>query len=158
MLHDPKIIILDEPFVGLDFRNRRLLWNFLKSLRKKGLSIILTSHLLSETQEHADRLVILKKGKVFFNGNLDSLKNKLDVQFILELKFSRLSKDNLIKIKKHCDYKSIKILDIYEKNLMFSLNKERVKDSLTKLFDKMGLQYEVVGFREPNLDEIFLHT
>jgi len=158
LLHDPKIIILDEPFVGLDFRNRRLLWHFLKSLKKKGLSIILTSHLLSETQEHADRLVILKKGKVFFNGNLDSLKNKLNVEFILELKFSRLSKDNLIKIKKYCDYKGIKILDLYERNLMFSLSKERVKDSLTKLFDKMRLQYEVIGFREPNLDEIFLHT
>ena len=41
---------------------------------------------------------------------------------------------------------------------MFSLEKERVKDSITKLFDKMKLQYEVIGFREPNLDEIFLHT
>lgn len=158
LLHDPKIVILDEPFAGLDFRNRRLLWHFLKSLKKKGLSIILTSHLLSETQEHVDQLVILKKGKVFFNGNLESLKNKLNVRFILEIKFSRISKESMIKLKKYCDYKSIKILDAYEKYIMFSLAKEKVKDSLTKLFDKMKLQYEVIGFREPNLDEIFLHT
>ena len=112
LLHDPKIVILDEPFVGLDFRNRRLLWHFLTSLKKKGLSIVLTSHLLSETQEHADRLVILEKGKVFFNGDLNSLKNKLKVKFILEIKFSRISKESLIKLEKYCNYKSIKILDI----------------------------------------------
>lgn len=158
LLHDPKIIILDEPFVGLDFRNRRLLWNFLKSLRKKGLSIILTSHLLSETQEHADRLVILEKGKVFFNGDLNSLKNKLNVKFILEVKFSRISKEGIIKLEKYCNYKGIKILDIYEKNFMFSLSNEKIKDLLTKLFDKMKLTYEIIGFREPSLDEIFLHT
>ena len=158
LLHDPKIVILDEPFVGLDFRNRRLLWHFLKSLKKKGLSVILTSHLLSETQEHVDRLVILKNGKVFFNGNLDSLKNKLGIQFILEIKFSKISKENMGQLKKYCDYKGIKIIDSYEKYIMFSLEKEKVRDSITKLFDKMKLQYEVIGFREPNLDEIFLHT
>jgi ABC-2 type transport system ATP-binding protein len=158
LLHEPKIVILDEPFVGLDFRNRRLLWYFLKSLKKKGLSIILTSHLLSETQEHADRLIILKKGRVFFNGDLNSLKNKLNIQFILEIKFSRLSKENMIKLKKYCDYKSIKILDVYERYIMFSLANEKTKEVLTKLFEKNKLQYEIIGFREPNLDEIFLNT
>jgi len=69
ILHNPEILILDEPFTGLDFQNRRLLWHFLESLRKKGKSIILTSHLLTETQEHVNRLIILKKGKIFFSGN-----------------------------------------------------------------------------------------
>ena len=70
LLHDPKILILDEPFVGLDFLNRRLLWHFLESMRKKSKAIVLTSHLLAETQEHVSRLIILKDGQVFFSGNL----------------------------------------------------------------------------------------
>jgi len=156
LLHNPKVVILDEPFVGLDFSNRRLLWHFLESIKKKGFSVILTSHLLSETQEHADRLVILKDGKVFFSGNIDSLKEKLEIRFVFDVHFSRLSLENFNKIKKYSDYKDIKIIDRYEKYLMFALKDQSTKDILTKLFDKLQLQYQITGFREPNLDEIFL--
>jgi ABC-2 type transport system ATP-binding protein len=156
LLHNPKVVILDEPFVGLDFSNRRLLWHFLESIKKKGFSVILTSHLLSETQEHADRLIILKDGKVFFSGNIDSLKEKLEIKFVFDVRFSRLSAENFNKIKKYCDYKDIKIIDKYEKYLMFALKSQSTKDILINLFDKLQLQYQITGFREPNLDEIFL--
>ncbi|MEM4230481.1 MAG: ABC transporter ATP-binding protein [Candidatus Pacearchaeota archaeon] len=156
LLHDPKVVILDEPFVGLDFLNRRLLWHFLESLKKKGHSVILTSHLLTETQEHADRLVILKNGKIFFNGTLESLKEKLQIKFVFEVRFSRLSAENFIKLKKFCDFKDIKILDRYERYLMFALRSQVTRDILVRLFDKLSLHYEITGLREPNLDEIFL--
>ncbi len=158
LLHDPQVLILDEPFVSLDFFNRRLLWQFLESMKKKGKSIILTSHLLSEVQEHVDRIIILKNGKVFFSGKIESLKEKLSMKYVFELKFFYLSKDSLNDIKKHCDYKDIKILDTYEKYMMFALDSERTKRELLKLFDKMGLKYGEIDFREPNLDEIFLKT
>jgi len=127
-------------------------------LKKEGLSVILTSHLLSETQEHVDRLVILKDGKVFFSGNMESLKEKLQIRFVMEARFSRLSADSFNKVKKYCDYKDIKIIDRYEKYLMFALKSQATRDVLIKLFSKFGLEYEIVGFREPNLDEIFLKT
>jgi ABC-2 type transport system ATP-binding protein len=156
LLHDPKVMILDEPFVGLDFSNRRLLWHFLESMKKKDIAVILTSHLLSETQEHADRLIILKDGRVFFSGQIDSLKEKLEIKYVFEVHFSRLSLENFNKIKKYCDYKDIKIIDKYEKYLMFALKNQSIREVLTELFDKMDLQYKIIGFREPNLDEIFL--
>jgi len=156
LLHNPKVIVLDEPFVGLDFLNRRLLWHFLESLKKKGFSIILTSHLLTETQDHVDKLVILKEGKVFFKGNMDALKSKLEIKYVFEVRFSRLSAENLGKIKKFCDYKDIKIVDTYEKYMMISLKNQRARNTLTNFFDKLKLEYEEIGFREPNLDEIFL--
>ncbi|MBT6690558.1 ABC transporter ATP-binding protein [archaeon] len=156
LLHDPKILILDEPFAGLDFLNRRLLWHFLESLRKKGKSIILTSHLLTETQEHVDRLIILKKGKVFFSGNLEKLKAKLKINYIYEIRFTHLSKSNLKEIRKYCTYKDVKILDSYEKYLMFGINTERQKSYLLKLLQKLNLKWSEISFREPNLDETFL--
>ncbi len=156
ILHNPKIIILDEPFNGLDFLNRRLLWHFLESMRKKGKSIILTSHLLTETQEHVDRLIILKDSKIFFSGNLEKLKTKLKINYIYELRFSHLSKENLKKIKKYCIYKDVKILDSYEKYLMFGINTERQKSYLIKLLQKLNLNFNEISFREPNLDETFL--
>ncbi len=156
ILHDPKIVILDEPFNGLDFLNRRLLWHFLESLRKKGKSIVLTSHLLTETQEHVDRLIIIKDGKVFFSGNLEKLKAKLKINYIYELRFSHLSKQNLEKIQKYCTYKDVKILDGYEKYLMFGINTERQKSYIIKLLQKLNLNFKEISFREPNLDETFL--
>lgn len=156
LLHNPKIIILDEPFNGLDFPNRRLLWHFLESLKKQGKSIVLTSHLLTETQEHVDRLIILKDGKVFFSGNLEKLKEKLKISYIYEIRFTNISKSNLDKIKKYCAYKDVKILDSYEKYLMFGINTERQKSYLTKLLEKLNLKFKEISFREPNLDETFL--
>jgi len=156
LLHDPKILILDEPFVGLDFLNRRLLWHFLESMRKKGKSIILTSHLLTETQEHVSRLIILKDAQVFFSGNLEKLKEKLKMNYIFEIRFTYLSKESFEKIKKYCAYKDLKILDSYEKYLMFGLNSGREKNTLIKLLEKLNLKFKEVSFREPNLDEIFL--
>ena len=156
LLHDPKILILDEPFVGLDFMNRRLLWHFLESMRKKKKSIILTSHLLTETQEHVNRLIILKEGEVFFSGDLEKLKTKLKMNYIYETRFTHLSRENLEKIKKYCAYKDLEILDSYEKYIMFGLNTEREKTNLTKLFEKLNLKFQEAGFREPNLDEVFL--
>lgn len=158
ILHDPTILIFDEPFVGLDFQNRKLLWHFLESMKKKGKSIILTSHLLSETQEHADRFVILQDGKIFFNGKVESLKHKLKMKFIMETRFTHLSKEAHWEIKRYCDYRDIKILDSYEKYMMFALSHSRTGDALENFFDKLNLKYDIISIREPNLDEVFLKT
>ena len=158
LLHDPKILILDEPFVGLDFENRRLLWHFLESLRKKGKSVVLTSHLLTETQEHASRLIILKNGKVFFSGGQEKLKEKLKIHYIYEVRFTHLSIENKEKLKKYCAYKDVKIIDSYNKYLMFAINSERQKSYLIKQFEKLNLKFQEISFREPNLDEVFLKT
>lgn len=156
ILHDPKILILDEPFVGLDFQNRRLLWHFLEKLRKKEKTIILTSHLLTETQEHVDNLVILQNHQVLFSGKLEKLKAKLKINYLYELRFSNLSKENLEKIKKFTNYKEIKIMDNYERYLMFGLSNEKQKNILLKFLEKLNLKFSEVSYREPNLDEIFL--
>ena len=158
LLHEPKILILDEPFAGLDFRNRRLLWHFLEEMKSKGKTIVITSHLLTEIQEHADRIVLLKDGKIFFNGKLEKLKKKLKIKFVYEVKFSYLAKEKWKKLKKYCVYKDIEILDKYDKYVMFSLSSEQKKKNLQKKFNSLELKYNVMGYREPNLDEIFLKT
>ncbi len=158
MLHDPSIIILDEPFVGLDFENRRLLWHFLEKLRKKEKSIVLTSHLLNEVQEHADKLVILRNGKVFFNGNIKKLKEKLKINFIYEIRISKISSEKYEKLKKFCIYKDIKIMDFYENYAMFGVQSEKEKEILLNYLKNIDINIGEKSFREPNLDEIFLST
>ncbi|MEM4719639.1 MAG: ABC transporter ATP-binding protein [Candidatus Pacearchaeota archaeon] len=158
ILHNPDILIMDEPFVGLDFENRKLVWHFLESLRRKGKSIILTSHLLSEVEEHADRLVILKSGKIFFSGGLEKLREKLKINFILELRFQKFSKEKFENLRKFCVYKDIKLMDFYENYAMFGMNSEKERDIIFSFLNKLGINFKEKTFREPNLDEIFLSS
>ncbi len=156
LLHDPKIIVLDEPFVGLDFKNRRILWHFIESMKSRKKAIVLTSHLLTEIQERVSRLIILKNGKIFFNGNLEKLKTKLKTNYILETKFSSLSNKKLQELKKFCNYKDIKILDSYNKYIMFAFQTDNKKETLLSKLKKLNLDFRELSYREPNLDEVFL--
>ena len=158
LLHNPKIIILDEPFVGLDFYNRKLLWQFLEQQKKAGKSIVLTTHLLTESEAYADKIVILKDGNVFLHGKVDQIKQKLHTHYILEIKFKHLSQKNTAEIKEYCNTKTAEVLDIYSRDIMFSIDTEGQKNYLLRHLDRLKLNYKVISFREPNLDEIFLRT
>ena len=82
LLHDPKILILDEPTTGLDPQTRKLLWNVITDLRKdKGMTVFLTTHYMEEAAD-ADYIVILDSGKISAQGTPLELKNKYTGDFI----------------------------------------------------------------------------
>lgn len=74
LIHNPKIIIFDEPTVGLDPDIRRALWEEIKSLKKMGITIILTTHYLDEAEQLSDRVCFLHKGKVILIDSVQNLK------------------------------------------------------------------------------------
>jgi ABC-2 type transport system ATP-binding protein len=74
LIHNPKIIIFDEPTVGLDPDIRRALWEEIKSLKKMGITIILTTHYLDEAEQLSDRVCFLHKGKIILIDSVQSLK------------------------------------------------------------------------------------
>lgn len=69
MVHDPELIILDEPTAGVDVELRHSLWNFFKELNKEGKTIILTSHYLEEVEMLADTIAIINNGKIIAQGD-----------------------------------------------------------------------------------------
>jgi ABC-2 type transport system ATP-binding protein len=68
LISNPKIVFLDELTTGLDARNRRNVWKYLEELKKEGLTIFLTSHYMDEVETLCDKIMILKKGKLVFQG------------------------------------------------------------------------------------------
>lgn len=156
LLHKPKLYILDEPFVGLDFKNRKLLWHFLEQEKRRRKTIMLTTHMLSEAQLHCDRIVLLHKGKVFAQGKFDDIKNKLKTHFILELEFPYLSKTNLSHIEHYCKEHNITIIDLFGRHMMLSVQSSGQKSYFIKYIQKLNVDCYEVGFREPSLDELFL--
>lgn len=74
MVHEPKLVILDEPTVGLDPHIRLQLWDFIKNLKTEGVSVLLTTHYLDEADVLSDRVCILDQGKVLLIDTPDNLK------------------------------------------------------------------------------------
>ena len=77
LLHEPAVLVLDEPTVGLDIESRSLLWQVLRQLRDGGTTVLLSSHYLEEVDALADRLAIIDGGRVIAEGTPDSLKGEL---------------------------------------------------------------------------------
>jgi ABC-2 type transport system ATP-binding protein len=77
LLHEPVVLILDEPTVGLDIESRRVIWDFLRQLRDRGTTILLTSHYLEEIDALADRVAIIDQGKVIAEGTPSDLKDRV---------------------------------------------------------------------------------
>ena len=77
LLHQPDVLVLDEPTVGLDIESRVAVWNFLRQLREWGTTVLITSHYLEEVDALADRVGIIDKGVVIANGTPSELKDRL---------------------------------------------------------------------------------
>ena len=76
LLHEPELLIMDEPTVGLDVLTRRNIWGLIKNLRNRGVTIFLTTHYIEEIEYLADRVAIIDKGRLIELGNPGKLKNQ----------------------------------------------------------------------------------
>lgn len=77
LLHQPDVLVLDEPTVGLDIESRVVVWDFLRQLRESGTTVLITSHYLEEVDALANRVAIIDKGVVIAAGTPEELKDKV---------------------------------------------------------------------------------
>jgi ABC-2 type transport system ATP-binding protein len=87
MVHTPPILVLDEPTAGVDVELRQQLWENVRALNKKGVTILLTTHYLQEAEELCDRIAIIHKGQIVANEEKETLLGRIEgkeVKFILD--------------------------------------------------------------------------
>ena len=86
LIHDPKLLILDEPTAGVDIELRREMWDFLKEINVNGTTIILTTHYLEEAEQLCKNIAIIDHGELVENTSIKNLLSRLDVQgFVLDV-------------------------------------------------------------------------
>ena len=86
LVHQPRLLILDEPTAGVDIELRRGMWDFIRELNKNGTTVILTTHYLEEAEQLCKNIAIIDKGLIVENTSMKDLLKKLDMQtFILDL-------------------------------------------------------------------------
>jgi len=130
MVHQPPILILDEPTAGVDVELRNNLWNNVKELNKEGVTIILTTHYLFEAQEMCDRIAIIDKGNLVALDTTQKLLDRIQTKKI-NFKVKNIDKDKILKME-GIQFKidsNESISAIYEKN---SLNFEEIINYLSK--------------------------
>ena len=163
LLHIPKILILDEPTVGLDIESREIIWKLMKSLKDQGMTIILSSHYLDEIEKMADCVAIINNGKVIDQGSPDDLKNKLggDRVSLKVREFSTKEESEKIKgILTNIDgISQIVINSVQGYSLNFIAEKE--KDLLNKLKVELAFaKLEIFSLTQsqPSLDDVYLQA
>ncbi len=79
-LHDPDVLVLDEPMVGLDPRSVRIVKDLLKEKTAEGMTVFMSTHTLAMAEEMADRMGIMIEGKIHFLGTVSELREQVDVE------------------------------------------------------------------------------
>lgn len=155
ILHNPKKLVLDEPFAGLDFYNRKILWDFFLDLKSKGITVLLTTHLLNEAEDYANKILVIKDGKKFAYGSINSILKSKHLEIIFDLRTNYINSGKMSDIKHFCMKNKIHILDADKTHLTFGLD-EGSRDSLEKFLSRKKIKLKTSHVRKPVLDDLFL--
>ena len=149
MVHNPPILILDEPTAGVDVELRKKLWNSIRKLNKKGTTIILTTHYLKEAELLCDEIAVINKGKVIANDTKNNLLKILDEKEI-KIEFTKKITKIPSKIKKFC----VKVDDNF---VTFKFKKSQISAAeLIKEISDNNLVLKDISTKESDLEDIFI--
>ena len=150
LVHQPPIIILDEPTAGVDVELRSNLWKNVKSLNKQGVTIILTTHYLLEAEEMCDRIGILNKGNLVA---LDSTKNLLKR---IQTKIVTFVVNGKVNIENQ-SLKSLNVIDNQPGQLIVSYEKSLLNiGELINYINKQNIKISDISTDDGNLEDVFV--
>ncbi len=150
LVHQPPIIILDEPTAGVDVELRKNLWENIRLLNKQGVTIILTTHYLEEAEKMCDRIGILNKGTLVA---LDSTKNLIDRIQYKKVAFKLNSKVE-ISIK---DFNSLNIISSNENELIVSYDKSKLSiNEIISFLNKQDVKILDISTEDGDLEDVFV--
>ena len=147
VLHEPSLIILDEPFSGLDPVNANMIKDEIKALSDKGAAIIFSTHRMEQVEEICDHIILINQGKKILDGTVAGVKQKFK-KHIFSVQINE--------IKSSLSSESFEILQQHEHNIKIKIKEGFSNNQVLQYFMQQGMQIE--GFHEilPSLNEIFI--
>ncbi len=151
LMHDPAVIIMDEPTVGIDPQSRNKIYDLLDELHKNGKTILYTTHYMAEAERLCDRIGIIDKGNLIAEGTLDELKKQNQMEEIVVITYNNEFLSPVFNGYKMEHDPEKKEIIIASRNLNSDL------PLLVKHCADTHIQIQNIDIRSTNLETIFLH-
>ena len=148
LVHQPRLLILDEPTAGVDIELRRSMWSFITELNRQGVTIILTTHYLEEAEQLCRNIAIIDHGRIVENTSMRGLLQSLHVEtFLLDLKEAQLLAPEL-------DGYPARLLD--GRTLEVQVDKEQGITNLFGQLQRQGVEVQSLRNKSNRLEELFV--
>lgn len=148
LVHEPKLLILDEPTAGVDIEIRHSMWKFLQEINAQGTTIILTTHYLEEAENLCRNIAIIDHGVIIENTSIRSLLRKLQFEtFILDL-------ENPVSVLPEVEGFSIKVIE--DVVLEVEMDKQQSCNSLFEKLSHMNIQVKSMRNKSNRLEQLFM--
>jgi ABC-2 type transport system ATP-binding protein len=154
LLHQPKILFMDEPTVGIDPQSRNLIFDVVEQLHREGITIVYTTHYMEEAERFCDRIGIIDKGKIIAEGTVQELRGFSQMKESVMIRFSSLSeeKEKQIREKLSGDFSLNDSTLTY-----FSANVQSDMPKLIQQCSELSLEFSHIDISKVTLETIFLH-
>ncbi len=151
LLHDPKIILCDEPTVGVDPQSRNAIFDYLAKLNEQGKTIIYTTHYMEEAERLCSRIAIIDFGKIISTGVIEKLLEQLPYsQTIL------INKNQLTEKKTELFQTFGELINEQDKFELKPTDKLKLSEFFASM-ENNGINYESIEIKKPSLEALFLH-
>ncbi|MEM7507226.1 MAG: ABC transporter ATP-binding protein [Pseudomonadota bacterium] len=149
LVHEPAVLVLDEPTAGVDIELRQMLWSYIRELNEAGTTVILTTHYLEEAEEMCDRIAIINHGDVVVCDETPKLLSRLDAKTLLLRLTEPLDRAPLVTGAQT----SLRAPDLL--SLTYSRSKTDAPTLISQVLAQ-GYQLRDITTEEPHLEEVFL--
>lgn len=151
LLHDPDILLCDEPTVGVDPQSRNAIFEYLTKLNDEGKTIIYTTHYMEEAERLCSKIAIIDFGKIIADGSLDNLLETLPYEQTILIAKNKITED-----KKELFEKFGSLLNEQDKYELKPRDGIKLSDFFAEM-EKNGIGYGSIDLRKPTLEALFLH-
>ena len=148
LIHEPQLLVLDEPTAGVDIELRRSMWTFLEEINRQGTTIILTTHYLEEAERLCRNIAIIDKGSIVQNTSIKNLIKQLNKEtFVLDLK---------AEIKSCPALEDYPITKVDSHTLEVAVDKNKSLNNLFSVLSKQGVEIVSMRNKTNRLEELFI--
>ncbi len=151
LVHDPEVLFLDEPTLGLDVQTRRLIWDLIREIKKSGKTVLLTTHYMEEAEILSDRVAIIDMGRIKAEGSPEELKSRVKGDRIYVETFTDIEARGLAEELSKAGF-NVNV----DSNFIVILTSSASEVLPTLINILAGKRVKTVNIVRPNLEEVFL--
>ena len=153
LLHQPEMVIIDEPFAGLDPVNTRMVKDLLRDLRARGVTTVMSTHQMHQIEELCDRILLIHRGQAMLYGDLKSIQRRYSGHAVMVRAAEPLAHEGLLRA-----VPGVEQIELHNSNTRLTLAEGTTPQDILRTLVQQGVILEHFEIAAPTLDEIFIHV